>query len=83
MTGILSRLEKERIFSIEKTAEGFSLTEASDGYFSVSLSNDELLQLADELRLLARGEGDYATLESEFMERQRFRAIAHHFLKRW
>ena len=72
---ILDVLKDKRIFKIESkehyakknkvplsTVGDFVVTEKCDGYFSVTLSKKELLQLSEELRLLAtsyhRGSGD-------------------------
>lgn len=64
---ILEKLKDKRIFKIESKEEyakkggisitsilgDFVVTEKCDGYFSVTLSKKELLQLSEELRLLA------------------------------
>lgn len=65
---ILDKLKDKRIFKIESreyyakknkvplsTVGDFVVTEKCDGYFSVTLSKKELLQLSEELRLLAMG----------------------------
>jgi hypothetical protein len=50
---ILGALAAERIFGIEKTEAGFKFTERCDEYFSLNLSREQLLALADEIRALA------------------------------
>jgi len=57
-TTILSRLEDERIFSIEKTdKEGvFCVGEECDRHFICMLTRDDLRQLAAEILEIANGE---------------------------
>jgi hypothetical protein len=47
---ILEALYAERIFSIKKTETGFKLTECCDEFFSLDLTREQLLALADEIR---------------------------------
>ncbi len=49
-------LEEARIFSIEKQAAGFRITEACDGFFYLAVSHSQLRDLATELLNLAGGE---------------------------
>jgi hypothetical protein len=42
-----------RIFYIERTVDGFEITEACDYHFSVVLTADELRQLGNEIVALA------------------------------
>ena len=52
--GILNLLEEEGIMYVTRPGPGeFVFTEACDHYFSVSLTRDQVLLLADELRALA------------------------------
>jgi len=50
---VLDTLAVGKIMSIEKEGERFRVTEACDGYFSVSLSKANIIQLGNELIALA------------------------------
>lgn len=50
---MLLKVADERIFSIEKNTSGtFTLTEECDQYFSIELTASELMQLAQEIKML-------------------------------
>jgi hypothetical protein len=53
---ILKFLEDKQVFSIDKYSEGFNVSECCDYYYNETLTKDELLQLAEELKELANGE---------------------------
>lgn len=59
-TPILDRLRSERIFSVERDAEGGGVvfTESCDHYFSVRLAAYEVLILIEELRAVVNGEAE-------------------------
>lgn len=50
---ILDRLKKCQIFGIENRGGMFEIFEECDHYFSCFMSKDELIQLSDEIRILA------------------------------
>jgi hypothetical protein len=52
---ILSKLNDERVFSVEPLEDGFLVSEECDSHFAAVLTAYELRQLADELRDVADG----------------------------
>lgn len=48
--------EGARVFSIERTENGFLITEQCDGYYGTTLSHSQLEMLINELKELARSE---------------------------
>ena len=54
-TPILSKLEKERVFSVQIDGHGFCFVEECDTYFALHLSRAEVFELAAELIALANG----------------------------
>lgn len=53
---LLDALKKAYVFSIEKKADGrFYIEEECDNYFHATLTRDQVLALAEELRALACG----------------------------
>lgn len=54
---ILELLEEEKIFDIYAIGDGkFNVVERCDNWLSVSLTKDQLLQLAEEIRELANSD---------------------------
>ena len=54
---MLDLVASARIFGVEKTADGgFELSERCDDYFRVTITRDELIDLANELLALAEVE---------------------------
>ena len=50
---VLEAMDGEQIFSIHKNKDGlFVVTEKCDEYFACTLTRDQLIQLADEIRAL-------------------------------
>lgn len=50
---ILDALSDERVLTLSKAGEAFELTEACDSYFTVTLTKEQLIALADEIRAKA------------------------------
>jgi hypothetical protein len=56
MGRLLDRLEEAHVFSVDKTRDGrFNVAENCDYYYDETLTKDELLQLAEELKEMADG----------------------------
>ena len=55
---ILAKLYDESIFSISEEGNNFQIMGACDHYHTVNLTAKEMLQLADEIRVLVEGKSN-------------------------
>lgn len=56
---LLAALDSAQVFNVEKLEDGrFQFQESCDGYFSANLTKEQVLDLAEELRVLVCGAED-------------------------